>query len=823
VLLLNDSMEHKCSMCPYLSSYFEDFCDHLFKRHYNAPSIIIHCSICGASFRNKLSFRSHYYRKHFRDLNGQTVENDEVVGDSHGELNADELDNELTGAVNCSEATFLLKLKAGHRLSQSAVADVLSATKELFVSKIRQLQSEWQYNGLPSLNDNMTTVFADNMFNGLETEHLQLKAFEQQLGYIKPVQVELGSVRQNVVSGGKYVVKNQMVCGYIVPFMKQLVQLLAMPEVNRSVGYFCAEGCGDGSEMTAVHDGTRFRSDPFFQEHSNALRFGLYTDEFEIVNPIGSHRRKHKITAVYWTLLNIPVEQHSKLRVIQLYAIAKSKFLKQFGLCELLKDLCDSLNALYQGVDLDIPRYGSRRYFGKLCFVLADTLAAHSLGGFKEGVGGAKKPCRTCEVSRTAMASVHFAGECQLRDEKEHWDRVEMLATISKPARQYWSKEWGITGSTVLASVPDFQVTKMLLHDPMHDILEGVARYEVRAMLHLFIVSRKLFSLEELNSRIQNFEYSYSERKDKPQLLDKQSLEPGSTLGQSAASMKTFMTLLPCLIGDRVPVGDCHWVNFLRLLQILLLSLSPVVSEKTIQNLEMLVAVHNAEFCKLYENESFRPKLHYLVHYPDQMINFGPLRNHWCMRLESKNGFFKQKRWYNFRNLPLSLATYHQQWMCLQMSGIDGRPSETYLYEGDEVKEGCVVNSGTVALLQEQVGQCTALQTDLVVIHGHRYCIGAIILMELTDEPVFGEIVSIFNVCNEKFFECEQLSIIAFDNHMNMFSVKRSGKRCMMKATDMRYKWTQIHHKICDENMVMLVNCGDVITISIAWHSTICI
>jgi len=433
-----------------------------------------------------------------------------------------------------------------------------------------------------------------------------------------------------------------------------------MPEVHQSMVYFDNGGIADGFEMHAVHEGAYFQSDDFFQRHPNALRFGLYTDDFEIVNPIGSHRRIHKITAVYWTLLNIPVEHRSKLRVIQLYAIAKSNLLKQFGLCKLFKDLCDSLQTLFQGVELDIPRYGPRRYFGKVCFVLADTLAAHSLGGFKEGVGGANKPCRTCEVNRVSMAYIHFADECHLRDEKEHWDRVDLLKTVSKQARQFWGKEWGITGSTVVSSIPDFQVTKCLLHDPMHDILEGIARYHLRAMLNLFIVSRKLFSLEELNARIQNFEYDHNERKDKPQLLDKQSLEPGSTLGQSAASMKTLMTLLPCLIGDRIPVGDPCWRNFLRLLQILLLSLSPTISDRTVQSLEILIAVHNAEFCKLYENESFRPKFHYLVHYPDQMINFGPLRNHWCMRMEAKNGLFKQKRWYNFRNIALSLATFHR-------------------------------------------------------------------------------------------------------------------------------------------------------------------
>jgi len=173
------------------------------------------------------------------------------------------------------------------------------------------------------------------------------------------------------------------------------------------------------------------------------------------------------------------------------------------------------------------------------------------------------------------------------------------------------------------------------------------------------------------------------------------------------------------------------------------------------QMLEVLTAVHNAEFCKLHADESFRPKLHYLIHYPDQMLNFGPLRNHWCMRFESKKWIFKQKRWFNFRNLALSLATYHQQWTCLQMLGLDGAPSETYLYEGDEVKEGCSVSSEALPLLNEQVPSCIALQTELLVMHGHCYSRGTILLISVVDEPVFGEIVSIYVVSGMKYFDCE--------------------------------------------------------------------
>lgn len=36
----------------------------------------------------------------------------------------------------------------------------------------------------------------------------------------------------------------------------------------------------------------------YFHDHHDAL-FCLYHDDFEIVNPIGSHRKKHKISIFY--------------------------------------------------------------------------------------------------------------------------------------------------------------------------------------------------------------------------------------------------------------------------------------------------------------------------------------------------------------------------------------------------------------------------------------------------------------------------------------------------------------------------------------------
>ena len=56
---------------------------------------------------------------------------------------------------------------------------------------------------------------------------------------------------------------------------------------------------------------------------------------------------------------------------------------------------------------------------------------------------------------------------------------------------------------------------------------------------------------------------------------------------------------------------------------------------------------------------------------------------------------------------------------------------------------GISVNTDTIPLLNELVAPCTALQTKLVSICGHRHLPGTVMLVDL-EQPLFAEIESIF-------------------------------------------------------------------------------
>lgn len=112
-----------------------------------------------------------------------------------------------------------------------------------------------------------------------------------------------------------------------------------------------------------------------------AISIGLYVDEFEVCNPLGTSRKKHKITAIYWVLSDLPAKYRSTLSNIYLAVLSNSNDATKFGfepvVEPLLKELCTLEN---QGFYID--RLGSF-IKGTVLYVSSDNLGAHSLAGFQ--------------------------------------------------------------------------------------------------------------------------------------------------------------------------------------------------------------------------------------------------------------------------------------------------------------------------------------------------------------------------------------------------------------------------------------------------------
>lgn len=191
--------------------------------------------------------------------------------------------------------------------------------------------------------------------------------------------------------------------------------------------------------------------------------------------------------------------------------------------------------------------------------------------------------------------------------------------------------------------MPEFDISQCIFHDPMHVLLEGIVKMELQLMLSEIIFKKNYITLKSLNSAIRNFSYMISELRDKPQEIEKKSLDRKNVLPMTAIEIKNLMILLPFMIGDRIPETDLHWKNFIRLIQITLLVISPISSDETIDSSSQLIQEH-INFKILYPGTNCTPKLHFMTHFPEHLLKFRPGRNHLCVRFEAKHNLFKSKK-----------------------------------------------------------------------------------------------------------------------------------------------------------------------------------
>lgn len=95
----------------------------------------------------------------------------------------------------------------------------------------------------------------------------------------------------------------------------------------------------DSQEFSDIHDGQIFKSNKFFIENPGCLKLILYQDAFEIANPLGSAKKKHKVLAVYLSVANLPAYVRSNTDHMSLVLLCGEKDLKQFGYAKLFSDV----------------------------------------------------------------------------------------------------------------------------------------------------------------------------------------------------------------------------------------------------------------------------------------------------------------------------------------------------------------------------------------------------------------------------------------------------------------------------------------------------
>lgn len=109
---------------------------------------------------------------------------------------------------------------------------------------------------------------------------------------------------------------------------------------------------------------------------------GLYQDSFEVVNPLGSGKKRHKIPAVYFPVADTPPNGRSSMDQMQLVILCRDQdIFKYFGPDALFRLLISDFKDTEENGIILPDGYVYRR---TLCAVAGDNLGSHNIGGFSE-------------------------------------------------------------------------------------------------------------------------------------------------------------------------------------------------------------------------------------------------------------------------------------------------------------------------------------------------------------------------------------------------------------------------------------------------------
>lgn len=742
---------------------------------------------CRSHFNTLGGFKKHLISKHSRernndgqtnvDVNNQTLYEEEATHHSE-EQDTEEIvieggDGEKKTPHANEAALLIAKLRNSSRVPTSFVEEVLENVEEIFDNFVDHIQEK-----ITKAAENVTDEAAkveleqllnetSNPFSDLKTEHQKRAYFKKCGAFISPEQKILGHYFKPTIdssSGTSLQVRHEETFQYI-SISQSLKQHLEQPGVLEAI--HSAQESED-QVLKSYRDGDHFKENHLHEE-SLVIPLLLYSDDFETANPLGSKRGKHKICAFYMSVLSLPPVYQARLDNILLVALATTKSCTKYGMDSILKTICSDLKDLSDN-GLHIKHDGRTVKVKPVLFqVTGDNLGINSMLGYTLSFS-ANYYCRLCKGHRAVLQSQTAEDKDLLRTRESYEE------DIGKPL-----SDTGISRRSILNDLDNYHVTLNLCVDVMHDFAEGVIPLEMYLVLGRLIEER-CFNLEELNARIQSYNYGFANRKNRPSPVKLSVItNPSGPSGQSAAQMMCLAYHLPLIIGDKVPEDSEEWELYLQLINILKTVMAPSVSKAATFALKALICEHHRQFLRLFPERNLTPKQHFLTHYPRVLRALGPLCQYSSIRFEGKHKVFKAiaNSSCNFKNIAKTLSEKHQMARCYAFL------SEQSIQCKDlELSQQLDINLSSLAVGNKisDVLQCdkdiVVSTSRMAVIHGYEYRAGTCVITQWTEDgPTFGKVLHVLLMNSEVLLVLKMFETVNFSSHFQAYAVHEDGDK----------------------------------------------
>ncbi|KAK3918541.1 Zinc finger protein 814 [Frankliniella fusca] len=440
--------------------------------------------------------------------------------------------------------------------------------------------------------DQLSQEFSiSNPFENLKTKSQQLACFQKKYGLLPPKEIYL---RDTFVSRQHpkrpRLEPTQIHQSYqYVSIIDILQGVLRDPYLRKLI---LSEKPSSDGLLRSFRDGALFETLP--PDLKSAIRVIIYVDDLEVLQALSSKAGAYKVAGIYFGIQNLPAELNSLLNYIFVTALAYADDAKRQEVWELF--LSDMRKLETEGFDIVIDGQ-TYNFRAVLVAQIGDTLAAHEVLGFVSPSCNAF--CRYCYITRKEMwADGLKVGP--LRTPAQHNEDIRGCNNV------VIRRATGVRGAPLLHGLRFFNCVKSSVPDIFHDLNQGVCKMEVKLAFREYVCKKKYLTAQELNSRIQFFDYGFVDKKNKPSpnftfanLNDIKTYN----LHQTGAQMWCLVRVFPFLLSDLIPDGDNHFKLICLLNQIMTIVFAHAHSEYNLQELNELIHEHHALFQNMYPGD----------------------------------------------------------------------------------------------------------------------------------------------------------------------------------------------------------------------------
>lgn len=352
----------------------------------------------------------------------------------------------------------------------------------------------------------------------------------------------------------------------------------------------------------------------------------VYSDGFEINNPLGSKAGKQALNGYYLSFPALPRHVVGLIENTFLVMFGYSAIEKSLSNEEILAPLIEEIIGLERdGMEFQIDGKPTKIFFlfGGL---RGDNLGLNKILDYSSSFV-ANYPCRTCLMHLDTMRTSVRDDPTLYRNEDNYNECLQKEFSAS-----------GVHCDSVFNSIPNFHITELKNVDAMHDFYEGYVHDALTACFLKFIEDGHI-TIEQLNHRIKCYDYEYNDRRNKPEPIATEHIR-ARKLKTSSGQMKTLVENIALMIGDIIP-NTREWEFLLDVVKIGDLIMSPVFTAESLENLRTAIANNLTEYLEIFDCH-LKPKGHFLTHYPVSIENFGPAKYTACFLLEARHRIYKK-------------------------------------------------------------------------------------------------------------------------------------------------------------------------------------